>query len=179
MWVPAGYSLVPGHQQDRHMGKGKERAQSLSLLKHFKTSLPEGVEGVGSPDVRAQHVKGALLVAILGGRERRLLAGRHTALSGPRHSPAQPLPLPAVEVSWLCTWAPPLPSESTFTATQSPLAHCKSAPGRQGVTQFQPWGDKAVGSMEWTTRRLSSDSSPVLPPHHPQPPRPTKVQRAG
>lgn len=60
-----------------------ERPQSISLLKHFKTDLPEGVKGIGSPDVRAQHVKGALLVAILGGRERQLLARRHKVLSKP------------------------------------------------------------------------------------------------
>lgn len=51
----------------------------MFLLKHFKTSLPEGVKGVGSPDVCAQHVKVAVLVAILGEMER-LLGGRHIEL---------------------------------------------------------------------------------------------------
>lgn len=156
-----------------------KRGHSPSLIKCFKTSLPEGVKGVGSPDVRAQHVKGALLVAILGGRERRLLARRHVALSGPRHSLAQPLLPPAAEVSRRCAWASPLLGESTLTATQSPLTCCKSAPRRQVVIQFQPWGHKAVDNLEQTTHRLSSDSSRVLLAHCPQPPRPTKVQRAG
>lgn len=71
----------------------------VHLSKHFKTSLPEGVKCVGSPDVRAQHVKGTLLVAILGGRERWLVI--HQKARGAFWTMAQPIP--QLEVAWLCT----------------------------------------------------------------------------
>lgn len=58
---------------------GRAHAQTL-LSERLQISLPEGVEGVGSPDVSAQHVEGALLVAILGRRERWLLGRRCPAL---------------------------------------------------------------------------------------------------
>lgn len=148
---------------------GQARAQTL-LSERFQISLPEGVKGVGSPDVGAQHVKGALLVAILGRRERWLLGRRCPALPS--------LSRASQEVAQLRAQPCHLHASPT-QPPRSPQEHPLKA-GRD--TRFRPLGHKAADDTEQTTRWLM-----LAPYFYPpstvslgtRPPRPTETQRAG
>lgn len=127
-WVPLGTGLPMGYVRSSDGGHVAAPTWAPTRCPHAQTSntsLPEGIEGVGSPDVGAQHVKGALLVAILGRMERWLHGAR-------------------------LYFAPSVPHSRGLAATHRPLASYRSAlGGRKG--RFQPLGHKAVDNTERTT----------------------------
>lgn len=98
-------SCKPGGTGDTSAG-GSARAPHCREGR--KRTLPEGVEGVGSPDVCAQHVQGAVLAAILEETEQRpgiICLARTWETSGQKASP-RPEPGRAAEVPcppWLAT----------------------------------------------------------------------------
>lgn len=121
---------------------GRAHAQTL-LSERLQISLPEGVEGVGSPDVSAQHVKGPLLVAILGRRERQLLGRRCLALPSISYA--------SQEVAQLCAQ----PCHLHVSPTQPPRSPQECTWKTGSDTWFWPLGHKAVDDTEHTMHWLT------------------------